>query len=102
MEKVYLTENAKQILGSLKKGNIVEPKESDSNDIILLMQEEFITAQKTVGGFANLQLTDKATAYIHINPKLKNPSIWDDKKYIITTAIAIAAIVISIIALFKK
>ena len=35
------------------------------------------------------------------NPKLNNPSIWDDKKYIITTVISVVALIISIIALLK-
>ena len=102
MEKIYLTKNARRILLSLKKGEVVMPQESDKNDVILLMQEDLINAAKTLNNFANLELTDKAIAYLLVNPKLKNPSIWDDKKYIITTLIAVVALAVSIISLFKE
>ena len=102
MEKIHLTDNAKHILLSLNKGEVYSPKDSDKNDIILLIYEGLLTAKETLRGFANLQLTDKAIAYLHMNPKLKNPSICDDKKYLITTFIAIGALMVSIISLFKE
>ena len=102
MEKIYLTDNAKRILLSLKKDENFMPNEDDDNDIILLEQEELLHAERTMDGLAYVEITDKGIAYMHVNPKLNNPSIWDDKKYIITTAISAAAFVISIIALFKN
>lgn len=102
MEKIYLTDNAKNILLSLKKDENFMPKESDDNDIILLEQEELLHAERTMDGLAYIELTDKGKAYMHVNPKLKNPSIWDDKKYIITTIIAVIALIVSIISLFKE
>ena len=47
------------------------------------------------------ELTDRGKAYIASNPSLKNPTIWDDKKYIINTIISVAALIVAIIALFK-
>lgn len=102
MEKIYLTDNAKNILLSLQKDDNFMPKESDDNDVILLEQEELLHAERTMDGLAYIELTDKGIAYMHVNPKLKNPSIWDDKKYIITTIIAVIALIVSIISLFKE
>ena len=47
------------------------------------------------------QLTNKGRAYIATNPSLNNPTIWDDKKYIINTIISVLALVVAIIALIK-
>ena len=46
-------------------------------------------------------LTDRGRAYIACNPTLKNPTIWDDRKYIINMIISVAALIVAIIALFK-
>ena len=54
------------------------------------------------GDIVAVQLTDSGIAYLHQNPKHKNPSIWQDKKYIINIAIPLFALVISTIALIKK
>lgn len=102
MDKIYLTDNAKRILLSLKQDEDFMPKETDENDVILLEQEELLHAERKCDGLAFVELTDKAIAYMHVNPKLNNPSIWDDKKYIITTLIAILALIVSFISLFKE
>ena len=39
--------------------------------------------------------------FLDRNPKLKNPSIWEDTKYWITTAFALVASIISIISIFQ-
>ena len=78
------------------------PKEYDDNDIILLEQEELLHAERTMDGLAYIELTDKGKAYMHVNPKLKNPSIWDDKKYWITTGISVVSLAFSIYASFIK
>lgn len=103
MEKIPLTNKGKSILKELQK-NSYPPSvpDDDIEDIILLQEERLITAHRTnQGHFCVVRLTDKGRAYLHANPKLKDPSIWDDKKYWITTAISVIAIILSIIALCK-
>jgi autotransporter-associated beta strand protein len=56
---------------------------------------------KTYGGIIVTGLTDIGEAYLYSNPQLKDPSIWDDKKYWINTAISLVALIVAIIALFK-
>lgn len=105
MEKIKLTPRSKEILFDLQS-NRYSPNISDEdmNDIISLIEYGFIIANKFAGcnKYTNARLTRKGIAYLHNNPKLKNPSIWDDKKYLITTLISLISIIISIIALYKS
>lgn len=94
MDKIKLTSNAKRILLALSNEEYVYI-DSDEKDLILLEQEELVDPCWTNDGpFPSI--TNKGIAYVHTNPKLKNPSIWDDKKYWITTGIAILALLASI------
>ena len=101
MTKFELTDNAKRILLALSKGEEPTIAESDKNDLILLEQDELVDPNWTNDGpFPDI--TDKGIAYVHLNPKLKNPSIWDDYKYWITTGISIVALLLSLYATFFK
>lgn len=102
MEKIKLTQNAKRILLALSKDEEPPITESDEKDLILLEQEGLIELDGTKDGELFPEITDKGIAYVHVYPKLKNPSILDDKKYWITTAISIIAIILSIYATFFK
>ena len=92
MEKIKLTKRGKKILLLLKEGKY-KPEKSDFNELNLLT----IEGLGLCDSFITYQLTDKGKAYLLSNPKLKNPSIFDDKKYIVTTIISIIALILSII-----
>ena len=104
MDKIRLTKKGKEILIKLHKGEINSSNAStvDFEQANLLKVENLVEFVKSAGDYViTISLTDFGRAYILSNPKLKNPSIWDDKKYWIPTSIAIAALFISIIALIK-
>lgn len=83
MERIVLNENAKRLLKAIKQGEVPsEIAEKDIEDANVLIQENLIKAFiDEAGGLYAPKLTDKGRAYIHQNPKLKNPSIGEDKKY---------------------
>ena len=100
MEKITLNDNCKAIINAIKN-DAYEEKIADSEDINLLHTLGLIDVISTKDGDMVDGLTDKGRAYLHSNPDLKNPSIWDDKKYWINTAISILALIVAFIALFK-
>lgn len=100
MDKIKLTDNAKRIILALSKEEELRLTDADEKDLILLDQEGLVNPNWTCDG-PYPDITDKGKAYILINPKLKNPSIWDDKKYWITTGISVVALIISLIAIIK-
>ena len=102
MEKIALNDNCKRLLRKIKEGSYCDGLKSDLEDLNLLKTLGLIKAVATKTGFVVTGLTNEGRAYMHSNPDLKNPSIWDDKKYWITTAISFAALILSIIALLKK
>ena len=101
MERIALNDNQKRLLRAIQKGESnLEIAERDIEDANVLIQENLIqVASDKAGGLSAPRLTDNGRAYIHQNPKLKNPSIWEDKKYWITTSISFVALLMSIIAL---
>ena len=106
MDKIKLGKNQKVILNSLRNGDYPSSiPEKDTDDIFVLKELELITAievsDKTGRMLICPELTDRGKAYIASNPTLKDPTIWDDKKYIINTVISVAALIVAIIALFK-
>ena len=103
MERMYLTDRAKVILLALSKEEEPEINESDEKDLILLKEEDLIELEGTKDGMLYPEITDKGIAYVHINPKLTNPSIWQDYKWIITSLITIIGILVTIlIAIITK
>ena len=100
MEKISLPQKAKELLWQLNEDKYI-PKEEDMEVLNFLEVAGFGEVQTTADGLEDFELNEFASAYLYWNPKLKNPTIWDDKKYLITSAIAVVAIIISIIALFK-
>lgn len=81
MEKIRLTENAKAILLALKSNNYSNPiPQKDYEDIIFLKQCGLVEIMDAETGLIILvELSEYGKAYLHINPKLKNPTLWDDK-----------------------
>lgn len=103
MDKIYLTDNAKRILLSLSKDEEPELKNEDEKDLILLVEEGLIECEGTKDEMLYPEITNRGIAYVHINPKLTNPSIWQDYKWIITSLIAIIGILVTIlIAIITK
>ena len=104
MEKIKLTDKCKDILRMLheKKYSPI-PDAEDQKALFLLREEGLIAANSySSGEIYTCRISPKGEAYLYSNPKLKNPSIWDDKKYLITTAISVFALVISIIAIILQ
>lgn len=102
MEKIKLTNNAKRILLILNKNEEPVISDADERDLYLLEQEELIVLEGCKNGYPFPEITRKGLSYVQMNPKLSNPSIWDDKKYWITTGISLATLVLSIYASFIK
>ena len=102
MEKIKLTNNAKRILLILNKNEEPVISDADERDLYLLEQEELIVLEGCKNGYPFPEITRKGLKYVQMNPKLSNPSIWDDKKYWITTGISLAALALSIYASFIK
>ena len=101
MEKIELNNNCKKLLNKIKSGSYQQGEKADLEDLNFLKTKGLIKAIATTSGIIVTGLTAEGRAYLHSNPNLKNPSIWDDKKYLITTAISFAALIVSIIALLK-
>lgn len=107
MDKRELSTDCKKILLSLHKGEYPSRvPDEDYDKFTLLEVEGLVTSVKTKGvDKAELhapRLTEEGLAYITANPTLSNPSIWDDKKYLINTIVSLAALAVAIIALLKK
>ena len=97
MEKIKLTKRGKEILLLLSEKKY-KPQEMDKEELNLLTIEGLGKGNKISGDvYITYQLTDYGKAYLLSNPQLKNPSIFDDKKYIVTTIISIIALILSII-----
>ena len=102
MHKIKLNDNCKKILLMLKEETFDNHTELNDDDVIYLSTLGLISITRTFSGIVVHGLTEEGNAYIYSNPKLDNPSIWDDKKYWINTAISVIALIVAIIALFKK
>ncbi len=102
MEKIYLSKACKKILQAIRDKQYNDIPQSDAADLLLLEQKGLIDVVWCESGYAAVvNLSPKGIAYLHVNPKLCNPSIFDDKKFWINTAISAGAFIISVIALFK-
>lgn len=102
MEKITLNDNCKRLLKAIKDDGYQVASKSDIEDVMTLKALGLIDIIQTKDGIFIDGLTDEGRVYLHSNPDLKNPSIWDDKKYWINTAISVFALIVAIIALFKN
>ena len=100
MNKIKLSDNAKRILLALGKDTDFnyDYKDSDEKDLVLLEIEGLVDPCWTYNG-PSPYITERGIAYVHMNPELKDPTIWDDKKYWVTTGISVIALIVSIAAL---
>ena len=101
MEKTELTYKAKLVLRVINSGRNFPFIKPFRDDLILLQEEGLISLIKSEDDHLYAYLTSKGVKYLLLNPDLKNPSIWDDKKYWITIGISVVALIISLIAIIK-
>ena len=104
MERIKLSEKGKMILNAIHNNNGSEKQYlKEYDEIQTLIFYDLVSGDELMdNSFWDIQLTPKGEEYFRLNPNLKNPSIWDDKKYIITTIISSLALILSLIAIFKK
>lgn len=104
MERIELSKKQRAIYNAIAREEYPNVcNKEDIEDIIVLREKGLVRGINVISGdIVAVRLTDQGRAYLHQNPKLKNPSVWQDKKYIINTAISLVALVVSIIALIKK
>lgn len=102
MEKIKLSKAEKILLKKIEaKHSYANPTKDEQDCLCTLDNKGFVTGSKNEQGkYICVNLTDAAKSYLIEYPKLNNPSIWDDKKYLINTAISVIAIAISVIALY--
>lgn len=106
MEKVKLSKDCRRIMLAMYSGNYSDRVPENDLEAFTILEVEGLAKSAHTKGEGHIEmlaprLTDEGLAYVAANPKLKNPSIWDDKKYIINTIISIVALAVAIIALFK-
>lgn len=102
MEKIKLTPRSKEIFRLMFEGNYMDTYTPDDDGALTLLENEGLIILNTNNdGVTNAFPSNRGFAYYHVYPELKDPTIFDDKKYLITTIIAVAALIISIISLFK-
>lgn len=101
-ERIKLSTSCKEILKTLNSGKKLTDLSKRTADLNLLKEIGLIDGYRASDkSFITAMLSDFGKAYIHWNPKLKNPSIWQDKKYLITTGISILSLILSIFAIVK-
>lgn len=102
MDRIKLSKEEKLLLKRLSARKYPDQVlEEDLKVFMILENESLVYGTKGKDGILAPRLTAMGEAYIASNPKLKNPSIWEDTKYIINTTISIIALIISLIALIK-
>ena len=103
MEKIYLSRDCKKILRAIRDKQYNDIPKSDSKNLLLLEEKGLIEVKRNESGRAIIvTLSSNGIIYLCTNPKLCNPSIFDDKKFWINAAISSAIVIISIIALLIK
>lgn len=106
MEKVKLSKDCRRIMLAMYNGNYSDRVPENDLEAFTILEVEGLAKSAHTKGDGHIEmlaarLTEEGLAYIAVNPKLKNPSILDDKKYIINTIISVVALAVAIIALFK-
>lgn len=102
MDRIKLSKEEKLLLKRLSARKYPDQVlEEDLKVFMILENESLVHGTKGKDGILAPRLTAMGEAYIASNPKLKNPSIWEETKYIINTTISIIALIISLIALIK-
>lgn len=97
MKKIYLSEPCKKIFQYIAKNEYAQKYDIKHNaDLAWLKEEGLIIVKFGTYGISNVYLSDYGLAYYRFNPTLDNPTLWDDKRYIITTIISIFSLLLSV------
>lgn len=97
MERIALNRNEKKVLRMLLNGQDNLLNEFDIPDVCSLEVKGLIQAAHIEGGgIEAVRLTRMGKAYIHSNPKLRNPINWSKIAAIAT----ILSVLVSFLALF--
>lgn len=86
MDKIELPDECKALMLAMSKESHIEPNHNDNSDQWLCVLEYYglITGVKNEQDcYIIAQLSDKGKVYLTLNPKLKDPSFWDDKHAVI-------------------
>lgn len=97
MDKIKLPEECKALLYYMSDKTHIEPEHNVESDKWLEVLEyyELVTGVKNEQGhFIIAELTPKARVYMLENPKLKDPSFWDDKHALVDHVINIIGAII--------
>ena len=102
MTRYRLSKNCKKILLSLKDNHYHSfVPDNDVNDFLILREMGFVScivaSDKDSTSYLAPKLEPKGLAYIADNPKLKNPNIFCDWKFWITSLIAIIGLIVSFV-----
>ncbi len=97
MEKEKFTKREKAILFGLKRGESIKRDRETELVIGGLWQKGYIYGYKGAGGESVIHLSEKAELYFINNPKLRNPTILDEKKWLIGIVVTIIGIVLTVI-----
>ena len=101
-----MSKDCRRIMLAMYNGNYSDRVPEKDLEAFTILEVEGLAKSAHAKGDGHMEmlaphLTDGGRAYVASNPTLKNPSIWDDKKYIINTIISVVALAVAIIALFK-
>ncbi len=101
MGKKVLTKTEKTIILSLKNGTEIVGNSRNWNAYNNLLEMKLVkTPFKTIDNTIDGELSPQGLRYIELYPKLNNPSIFDDTKWLIGIVATVVSIIISCIMLF--
>lgn len=103
MERLKLSKIEKQILKDIQNSNYPhEVKKEDYLPIRKLIYEGLIECVESEHGQLLIPgLTNKGKVYFLNNPKLKNPSVFQDKSFVLSIFASIISILSLIISIIK-
>ena len=94
---MHLNTSCKKILRAIRDKKYSDIPECDTEDLLLLEQIGLVNIKWCEFGYAIVaNLSNKGIAYLRVNPKLKDPSIFEDKKFWINTVISITALLVAL------
>lgn len=97
MEKVKLSKRAKDIL--LQKANFNYEIANEDKAALLELEDAGLMdiTKLTDGTLWTCTISKKGKTYLELNPKLSSPRIWNDRKWLIGSIIAIISFLVPII-----
>lgn len=97
MERIQLSRSCKNILRAIRDKKYGDIPRNDTEDLLFLEHKGLINVEWCEFGYAVVvNLSNMGHAYMRSNPKLRNPSIFEDGKYWISTIISIIALLVSL------